>query len=153
MKSTGPTATRQLQKDGQSRVQTLAMRCVRIAAWQMVRCPNDAKGGRYWEESATGVAMKSGERPTSNCPRRIIGTSRSGSALFLVDQPIGSALLRVSLGDAWFSELNVCNTWVEWCSLTKEFEHSWHVMLNLKPPESSCVSCDALWNVKCCMVP
>ena len=26
--------------------------------------------------------------------------------------------------------------------MTKEFEHSWHVMLNLKPPESSC-ACDA----------
>ena len=28
-------------------------------------------------------------------------------------------------------------------SLTKEFEHSWHVMLNLKPLESSC-ACDVL---------
>ena len=37
---------------GQPRLQTLAMRRVRIAAWQMVRCPNDAKGRRYWEESA-----------------------------------------------------------------------------------------------------
>ena len=32
---------------------TMAMRRVRIAAWQMVSCPSDAKGRRYWEESVT----------------------------------------------------------------------------------------------------
>ena len=36
-----------------SLVHTLATRRVRIAAWQMVSCPNDAKGRRYCEESAT----------------------------------------------------------------------------------------------------
>ena len=30
---------------------TLGMRRIRIAAWQMVSCPSDAKGRRYWEES------------------------------------------------------------------------------------------------------
>ena len=34
-----------------------------------------------------------------------------------------------------------CKTWTERPSLIKQFEHSWHVMLNLKPSESSCV-CD-----------
>ena len=47
------------------------------------------------------------------------------------------------LGDAWLPKLKACNTWTEWLSLTKEFEHSWHVMLNLKPLESSSV-CDFL---------
>ena len=45
------------------------------------------------------------------------------------------------LGDAWIPKLKACNTWTEWLSLTKEFEYSWHVLLNLKPPESSSV-CD-----------
>ena len=52
-KRTGPIVARQLKKHGQPRLQTLAMRRVRIAAWQMVRCPDDAKGRRYWEESVT----------------------------------------------------------------------------------------------------
>ena len=53
MKRTGVIAARQLKKHAQQRVQTLAMRRVRIAAWQMVSCPSDAKGRRYWEESVT----------------------------------------------------------------------------------------------------
>ena len=48
-----------------------------------------------------------------------------------------------AFGDAWISKIKACKAWAEWYSLTKEFEQSWHVMLNLKPPESSCVSCDA----------
>ena len=47
------------------------------------------------------------------------------------------------LGDAWIPKLKACNTWTEWLSLTKEFEHSWHVMLNLKPFDSSS-ACDFL---------
>ena len=53
MKRTGPNVARQLRKHGQPRLQTVAMRRVRIAAWQMVRCPDGAKGRRYWEESVT----------------------------------------------------------------------------------------------------
>ena len=34
-------------------LQTLAMRRVRIATWQMVSCPSDAKRRIYWEESVT----------------------------------------------------------------------------------------------------
>ena len=44
---------RQLKKHNQPRLQTPAMRRVRIAAWQMVSCPSDAKGRRFWEESLT----------------------------------------------------------------------------------------------------
>ena len=53
MKRTGVIVDRQLKKQNQPRVQTLAMKRVRIAAWQMVSCPSDAKGRRYWEESVT----------------------------------------------------------------------------------------------------
>ena len=50
---TGVIVARQLKKHNQPRVQTLAMRRVRIAVWQMVSCPSDAKGRRYWQESVT----------------------------------------------------------------------------------------------------
>ena len=43
------------------------------------------------------------------------------------------------LGDAWIPKLKACKTWTEWFSLTGEFERSWHIMFNLKPPESSSV--------------
>ena len=43
-------------------------------------------------------------------------------------------------GDAWISKIKACTTWAAWYPLMKEFEQSWHVMLN---PESLCVSCDA----------
>ena len=43
----------QLKKHNQPRLQTLAMRRVRIAAWQMVSCPSDAKGRRHREETVT----------------------------------------------------------------------------------------------------
>ena len=43
MKRTGVIVARQLKKHNQPRVQTLAMRRVRIAAWQMVSCPSTGK--------------------------------------------------------------------------------------------------------------
>ena len=51
MKRTGPVVARQLKKHGQLLVQTLAMRRVQSAAWQMIRSPDDAKCRRFWEES------------------------------------------------------------------------------------------------------
>ena len=51
MKRIGSIVARQLKKHGQPRSQTLAMRCMRIAAWHMVCCPDDAKGRSYSEES------------------------------------------------------------------------------------------------------
>ena len=53
MKRIGVIVARQLKKHNQPRLQTLAMRRVRIAAWQMVSCPSGAKGRGYWEESVT----------------------------------------------------------------------------------------------------
>ena len=117
MKRTGPIVARQLKKHGQPRLQTLAMRRVRIAAWQMVRCRNDAKGRRNWEESTT---------------RRFDGEWRG------IHQTVQGGLLEQHatrfFGDAWISKLKACKTWAEWYSLKKDFEHSWH---------ATCV-CDAL---------
>ena len=45
-----------------------------------------------------GAAMKCGEMTTSNCPRKTTETARSGNALFLVDQLVGNAFSRASLG-------------------------------------------------------
>ena len=53
MKRTGLIAAKQLKKYKQLRIQELAMKRVKIAAWQMASCPNDAKGRRYWEEIVT----------------------------------------------------------------------------------------------------
>ena len=53
MKRAGVTVARQLKKHNQPRMQILAMKRVRIAAWQMVSCTSDAKGRRYREESVT----------------------------------------------------------------------------------------------------
>ena len=69
-KRTGVIVAWQLKKHNQPRVQTLALRRVRIAAWQMVICPSYAKGRRYWEEFETWRCDES----TSNCPRKTIGT-------------------------------------------------------------------------------
>ena len=83
--------------------------------------------------------MKCGETNTSNCPRRIIVTARSGN---VPSRPnYWERPFTRFLGDAWIPIPKACKTWTEWLSLTKEFWHSWHVMLNLKPPESSC-ACD-----------
>ena len=62
MKRTAPIVARQWKKHGQPRLQTLAMRRVRIAAWQIVRCPVDANG----KSPRHGAVMKNGERLTSN---------------------------------------------------------------------------------------
>ena len=87
MKRTGVIVARQLKKHNQPRVQTLAMRRVCIAAWQMVSCPSDAKGRRYWEESVTW-----------RCDElwRTIVTARSGNVLSQADRIDGSVLSHVS---------------------------------------------------------
>ena len=95
MKRTGVIAARQLRKHNQTRLQSLAMRRVRIAAWQMVSCPSDAKGRRYWEESVTW-RTKCGRTNTSNCPTRTTGTARSGNVLFLADRTTGNVPSRAS---------------------------------------------------------
>ena len=53
MKRTGLNVAKQLKKHNQLRIQNLALKRVKIAAWQMASCPNDAKGRRYWEEVVT----------------------------------------------------------------------------------------------------
>ena len=142
MKRTCVMVARQLKKHNQPRLQTLAMRRVRIAAWQTVSCPSDAKGHRYWEKSVTWRCdemwrdeyIKLSKEDCRNRTQR----KRPLPGRPNYWQRPSTRFLR----DAWIPKLKACNAWTEWFSLTKEFEHSWHVMLNLKPPESASV-CDA----------
>ena len=124
MKRTGVIVARQLKKHNQPRLQTLAMRRVRIAAWQMVSCPSDAKGCRYWEESVTWRCVEMWRDEFFKLSKKDYRNSSQWKS------PLP--------GRPNFWERN---TWTEWFSLTKEFEHSWHVVVNLKPSESSSV-CD-----------
>ena len=86
-------AARQLKKHGQQRVQTLVMRRVRIAAWQMVSCPNDAKGRRYWEESVT---WRCDELWRDEYIKLSKEDCRNSTQWKRLDRVIGNALLRVS---------------------------------------------------------
>ena len=113
LKRTGVIAARQLKKHNQQRVQTLAMRRVRIAAWQMVTCPSDAKGRRYWEESVTWRCdelwrdeyirlSKEDYRNSTQWKRPLPGRPNYWERPFTR-----------FLGDAWIPKLKACNTWTE----------------------------------------
>ena len=82
----------------QPRLQSLAMRRVRVATWQMVTCPSDGKDRRYWEESVTWRCDEMWRDETSNCPRRTTGRARSGNVLFLADRTAVNVLSRASWG-------------------------------------------------------
>ena len=132
---------RQLKKHNQPRVQTLAMKRVRIAAWQMVSCPSDARGRRYWEESVTWRFDEIWRDETIKLSKEDYRNSTQWKRPLPGRPNYWERPFTRFLGDAWKPKPKACNTWTEWLYLTKEFERSWHVMLNLKPPESSSV-CD-----------
>ena len=117
------------------------MRRVRIAAWQMVSCPSDAKGRRYWEESVTWRCDEMWRDEYIKLSQEDYRNNTQWKRPLPGRPNYWKRPLTRFLGDAWIPKLKTCKTWTEWLSLTKEFEHSWHVMLNLKPPGSSCV-CD-----------
>ena len=148
MKRTGVIVARQLKKHNQPRVQSLAMRRVRVVAWQMVSCPSDAKGRRYWEESVTWRCDEMWRDDYIKLSNEDYRNSTQWKRLFPGRPTCWERLFTRFLGDAWIPKLKACNMWTEWLSLTKEFEYSWHVMLNLKPPESSSVCDPSLWNVQ-----
>ena len=135
MKRTGVIAARQLKKHYEQRVQTLAMRRFRIAAWQMLSCPSDAKGRRHWKESVTWCCDELWRDEYIKLSKEDYRNSTQWKSPLL-----GRLLFTRFLGDAWIPKMKACNTWTEWLTLTKGFEHAWHAML--KPPESSC-ACDA----------
>ena len=141
MKRTGIIAARQLKKHGQQRVQTLAMRRVRTAAWQMVSCPSDAKGRRYWEESVTWRCDELWRDEHIKLSEEDYRNSTQWKRPFIGRPNYWERPFTRFLGDAWIPKLKACNTWTECLTLTKGFEQAWHVMLNLKPLESSYV-CD-----------
>ena len=121
-----------VEKAQPPRLQTLTMRGVHIAAWQMVSCPSDAKNRRYWEESVTRrfdemwrdeyiKLSKEDYRNSTQWKRPIPGRPNYWERPFTR-----------FLGDAWTPKLKACNTRTEWFSVTKELEHSRHVYVGLE---------------------
>ena len=123
---------RQLKKYCQSRIQNLAMKRVEIAAWQMVSCPNDAVGRRYWEEAVTWRC----DELWREAYVKLSKEDYHNGTQWKRPHPGRCAYWELPftrfLGDAWIPKLKGCKTWTEWLSLTKDFEHAWHSMLNLK---------------------
>ena len=120
MKRTGVIVARQLKKHNQPRVQTLAMRRVRIAAWQMVSCPNDAKGRRYWEESVTWRCDEMWRDEYIKLSKEDYRNSTQWKRLFPGRPNYWERPFARFVGDAWIPKLKACNTWTEWLSLTTE---------------------------------
>ena len=58
---------------------------------------------------------------------------------------LGNAVYSL-FGDDWIPKLKRCKTWTEWLSLTKDFEHAWHSMLNLKSTSDSAKGTDTFAN-------
>ena len=97
MKRTGVIVARQLKKHNQPRVQTLAMRRVRIAAWQMVSCPSDAKGRRYSEESVMWRCDEMWRDDYIKLSKEDYRNSTQWTHPLPADRPTGSDLSR----DSW----------------------------------------------------
>ena len=118
MKRTGVKVARQLKKHNQRRLQTLAMR---LADRELPeRCERTQILGRICD-----MALR------RNVERRIHPTVQGGPSeqhtveTFLPGRPnFWERPFTRFLGDAWIPKLKACNTWTEWFSLTKEFEHS-----------------------------
>ena len=132
MKRTGLIAAKQLKKYKQLRIQELAMKRVKIAAWQMASCPDDAKGRRYWEEIVTWRCDKNWKEDYVKLSKEDYSNSlqwkrpQTGRCTYW-ELPFARFF-----GDDWMHKLKKCKTWTEWISLTKDFERAWHSMLNLK---------------------
>ena len=132
MKRTCVIVARQLKKHNQPRVQTLAMRRVRIAASQMMSCPGDAKGRRYLEESVTWRCDEMWRDEYIKLSKEDYRNSTQWKRP-LPDRPTyWERPFTRFLGDAWIPKLKACNTWTEWLTLTKGFEQAWHAMLELE---------------------
>ena len=143
MKRTGPVAARQLEKYGQLRIQTLTMRRVQQAVWQMAHSPDDAGGCRYWEEAVAwrcddewreAYLHFTNEDPKNSTKWKRLLTGRAA----YWERPFTRLL-----GDVWMPKLKVCKNWTEWRSMTKEMERVWHEMLNVKSLEyPATAACD-----------
>ena len=92
MKRTGLIVAMQLKKHNQLRIQNLAMKRVKIAAWQMASCPNDAKGRRYWEEVVTWRCDKHWKEAYVKLSKEDYSNSMQWKDLTLDDVRIGKCL-------------------------------------------------------------
>ena len=114
MKRTGVIVARQLKKHNQPRVQTLAMRRVRIAALAngelSERCRKDR---RYWEESVTWRC----DEVWRDEYIKLSKEDYRNSTRWKRPLPVRSNYLQCPftsfLEDVWISNLKACNTWTE----------------------------------------
>ena len=132
MKRTGLIVAQQLKKHKQLRIQDLAMKRVKIAAWQMASCPNDAKGRRYWEEIVTWRCDKNWKDAYVKLSKEDYSNSMQWKRPQTGRCTYWELPFSRFFGDDWIRKLKKCKTWTEWLSLTKDFECAWHSMLNLK---------------------
>ena len=96
---------------------------MKIAAWQMASCPNDAKGRRYWEEVTTWRCDEHWKEAYANLTKEDYSNTTQwkrphpGRCIYW-EMPF----TRFFFGDAWIPKLKRCKTWTEWLSLTEDFE-------------------------------
>ena len=132
MNRTGPNVAKQLKKHNQSRIQNLAMKRVKIAAWQMASCPNDAKGRRYCEDIVTWRCDKHWKEAYVQLEKEDYSNRLQWKRPLIGRCTYWEMPFTRFFGDDWISKLERCKAWTEWLFLTKDFGHAWHSMLNLK---------------------
>ena len=110
----------------------MAMKRVKIAAWQMASCPNDAKGRRYWEEVVTWRCDELWKEAFANLAKEDYSNTTPWRRPHTGRCTYWEMPFTRFFGDAWIPKLERCKTWTEWLFLTKDFEYAWHSMLNLK---------------------
>ena len=83
------TVAKQLKKYNQTRIQSLAMKRVKTAAWHMATCPNDAKGRRYWKDVVIWRCDECWKEVYATLTKEDYHNERSGKDLILDDVLIG----------------------------------------------------------------
>ena len=132
MKRTGLIVAKQLKKYNQTRIQSLAMKRVKIAACHMATCPNDAKGRRYWEEVVTWRCDECWKEAYANLAKEDYHNTTQWKRPLTGRCTYWEMPFARFFGDAWIPKLKGCKIWTEWLSLTTNFEQAWHSLLNLK---------------------
>ena len=113
MKRTGLIVAKQLKKHNQLRIQNLAMKRVKIAAWQMASCPNDAKGRRYWEEIVTWRCDKNWKDAYVKLSKEDYSNSMQWKRPQTGRCTYWEMPFTRFCGDDWILKLKRCKTWTE----------------------------------------
>ena len=114
MKRTGLIVAKQLKKHDQIRTQSLAMKRVKIAAWHMATCPNDAKGRRYWEEVVTWRCDECWKEAYARLTKEDYHNTTQWKRPLTGRCTYWEMPFTRFFGDAWIPKLKGCKTWTEW---------------------------------------